>query len=120
MDTFELVESLYILGVVVAVIIALFFLFRVILLWYGKIDKIVENQEKQSELLKEILTELSLKNIQNMIDEEKAKAYDAKKREMASSEDVFDMRCPNCGEAYDKTTNKACTKCGQELAKVES
>ena len=54
--------------IIVLVIIGLFFLFRSILLWYWKIDKIVENQQrlnslvaKQKDVLNDILDELKNK-----------------------------------------------------------
>jgi len=44
--------SIIVLLIALAILILVFLLVRSILLWYWKIDTIVENQEKQIELLK--------------------------------------------------------------------
>ena len=45
-----------------AIAILVFLLIRSLALWYWKIDKLVENQEKQIQLLNEILLETASKS----------------------------------------------------------
>lgn len=45
-----------------AITIGLFFLFRGIMLWYWKVDKIVQNQEETNRLLKSIARTLESKD----------------------------------------------------------